>query len=87
MQGQEKNLFTAQAGGTRGSSLENSVRIDSRKPPKPQQKQQQQQPQLCKKLKKRKINCLNIAGIENFPDIQLYLPRAWSLPELTAKIR
>ncbi|KAL0281246.1 UNVERIFIED_CONTAM: hypothetical protein PYX00_002293 [Menopon gallinae] len=36
---------------------------------------------------KRRINCLNIAGIENFPEIHRRLPRAWSLPELTVKIR
>lgn len=36
---------------------------------------------------KRRINCLNIAGIENFPEIHGCLPRAWSLPEVTVKIR
>ena len=33
------------------------------------------------------IRCLNIAGIENFVELQATLPKAWSLPELTAKIR
>lgn len=36
---------------------------------------------------KRRIRCLNIAGIEQFEEIQASLPRAWSLPELTVKIR
>lgn len=31
--------------------------------------------------------CLNIAGIENFKDLQGALPRAWSLPQLTEVIR
>ncbi|KAG8245428.1 hypothetical protein J6590_106462, partial [Homalodisca vitripennis] len=32
------------------------------------------------------VQCLNIAGIENFPELQAALPRAWSLPDVTAKI-
>ncbi|XP_075218834.1 tau-tubulin kinase asator isoform X3 [Lycorma delicatula] len=36
---------------------------------------------------KARQRCLNIAGIEQFPDLQSTLPRAWSLPEVTAKIR
>ncbi|XP_034248113.1 uncharacterized protein LOC117649433 isoform X1 [Thrips palmi] len=31
--------------------------------------------------------CLNIAGIENFKELQGALPRAWSLPQLTEVIR
>lgn len=31
--------------------------------------------------------CLNIAGIENFVDLQAVLPRAWSLPQLSGHIR
>ncbi|XP_054280941.1 tau-tubulin kinase homolog Asator isoform X3 [Macrosteles quadrilineatus] len=34
-----------------------------------------------------RIQCLNIAGIENFPELQPTLPKAWSLPDVTAKIR
>uniref|UniRef100_A0A1B6HH44 Uncharacterized protein n=1 Tax=Homalodisca liturata TaxID=320908 RepID=A0A1B6HH44_9HEMI len=45
------------------------------------QSQQQAQPQPTT------VQCLNIAGIENFPELQAALPRAWSLPDVTAKIR
>ncbi|KAK7794232.1 hypothetical protein R5R35_012552 [Gryllus longicercus] len=31
--------------------------------------------------------CLNIAGIENFVELQPVLPRAWSLPQLSGHIR
>lgn len=31
--------------------------------------------------------CLNIAGIEKYPDLQSALPRAWSVPELAPHVR
>lgn len=39
------------------------------------------------KLSVPAVQCLNIAGIENFPELQAALPRAWTLPDVTAKIR
>ncbi|KAK6633702.1 hypothetical protein RUM44_004309 [Polyplax serrata] len=73
----DKNLSTNR------DIVENGIRTENRKQIRIQQKQQQQ----SSKDKKRKLNCLNIAGIENFPEIHLRLPRSWSLPEVTAKIR
>jgi hypothetical protein len=36
---------------------------------------------------KEKHACLNIAGIEQFPDLQQALPRAWSCPDIGPHIR
>ncbi|XP_063219538.1 tau-tubulin kinase homolog Asator [Bacillus rossius redtenbacheri] len=36
---------------------------------------------------KTRILCLNIAGIENFPEVQEKLPHAWSCPQLAPHIR
>ncbi|CAB0015943.1 unnamed protein product [Nesidiocoris tenuis] len=34
-----------------------------------------------------RLRCLNIAGIESFPDLQPLLPRAWSLPQIGDNVR
>uniref|UniRef100_A0A0K8SCT1 Protein kinase domain-containing protein n=1 Tax=Lygus hesperus TaxID=30085 RepID=A0A0K8SCT1_LYGHE len=33
------------------------------------------------------LRCLNIAGIESFPDLQPLLPRAWSVPQIGENVR
>uniref|UniRef100_A0A1B6KQV4 Protein kinase domain-containing protein n=1 Tax=Graphocephala atropunctata TaxID=36148 RepID=A0A1B6KQV4_9HEMI len=61
-----------------------NVKSQSQAPSQPLY-QPQPQPQL--QPKPAPVHCLNIAGIENFPELQAALPRAWSLPDVTAKIR
>lgn len=36
---------------------------------------------------KPKVKCLNIAGIESYPELHPVLPRAWSVPEIGLNIR